>query len=379
MKTGMIILAVVGVGAMARAQETPLPSVPGSVPGFERVEVLRPESEVQELFTTGLRFIQERKYASAAETFEKVTQLQPVYPEAYANWGIALVQLGKQALSLEQQLQAYQQAAEKFSKAAEQNPREKLTYLLWSETLVLIGDLPVDGRVRLGCYQGAVEKCRRAAELAPTEWEVYNKWGAILSTKLPDFAVDNKARVQLYREAAQLFALAAKQARFSSEVAPLYANWGSALVRAARISTDTEERSKLLAEAIEKFERSAKTAPNAAATYAMWGSALVDRGKLTHLRSDFREGIDKLNTALSLNPRDVQSAYNLARAYAIQGNNVLAKQWLKKLVEMDPSRQFLNATIQDLDFTGLREDPEYIDLVNPGGLRGGPVPAPRPR
>ena len=48
-----------------------------------------------------------------------------------------------------------------------------------------------------------------------------NKWGVILSTKLPDFAVNDNACVQLYKEAAQHFADASRNARFSSEISPL--------------------------------------------------------------------------------------------------------------------------------------------------------------
>ena len=151
--------------------------------------------------------------ASAAEFFERAVKAQPVYPEAYNNWGIALVQMGRQTVAMDQQLQIYQQAAEKFSKSADQNPNERYTYLFWSEVLVVIGDMPVDGRVRLACYQGAVEKCRRAAALGPTDWETYNKWGYILSEKLPAFATDDKTRVKLYREAGDLFAKASQIGR----------------------------------------------------------------------------------------------------------------------------------------------------------------------
>lgn len=327
-------------------------------------------TNAHEQFAMGVRMIQERQYASAAEYFERAVKAQPVYPDAYNNWGIALVQIGRQTLALDQQLQLYQQAADKFSKAAEQNPDERLTFLLWSEVLVLIGDMPVDGRVRLGCYQGAVDKCQRAAALAPTEWETFNKWGAILSNKLPDFATDDKTRVQLYREAAELFAKAAKNARFSSDVAPLYSNWGSALVRAARLATNTDDKAKLLTEACDKFERAAKLTPNSAPAYLMWGNALIERGKLTRLRSDYRDAIDRLNTSLSLNPKDVSAHYNLARVYAVQGNNVLAMEELKKLAAIEVNRALLTETARDSDFSGLWKDPEYVDIVNPGGVRG---------
>lgn len=330
-------------------------------------------------FARGLQAIQARKYATAVESFRQTVAARPVFPEAYINWGIALVQLGRQSMAVDQQLQAYQQAAEKFSKAAEQKPDDKLTQLLWSEVLILIGDMPVDGRVRLGCYQGAVERCRRAAQLAPTEWEIYNKWGAILSTKLADFAVDDKARVQLYKEAAELFSKAAANARFSSEVAPLYSNWGSALIRASRLAVDPSEKTKLLTEAIEKFNNSARAIPNAAGTYAMWGNSLIERGKLTRLRGDFREGIDRLNTAISLNPKDGVTYYSLARAYAVIGNNIMAIDTLKKLSEIDPLRTIMSEVARDPDMAPLSKEPEFQELVNPGQGRGIPSLNPKMR
>jgi len=361
-----LVISIVSVGVVLLAYSAAGQTTNEAVPPAVTV------TNAQEQFVFGLRAIQERKYASAAEFFERAVKAQPVYPDAYNNWGIALVQMGRQVVALDQQLQLYQQAADKFSKAAEQNPGERLTFLLWSEVLVLIGDMPVDGRVRLGCYQGAVDKCKRAAALAPKEWETFNKWGAILSNKLPDFATDDKTRVQLYREAAELFAKAAQNARFSSDVAPLFTNWGSALVRAARLASSTDEKTKLMTEACEKFEHAAKLIPNSAPTYLMWGNALIELGKLTRLRSNFRDAIDRLNTAISLNPKEANAYYNLARVYAVQGNYVLAKDALKKLAKADVNRALLPETARDPDFSGLWKDPEYIELVNPGGVRGFP-------
>ncbi len=170
------------------------------------------------------------------------------------------MQLGKQAFNEAQQLQDFQAAAGKFSKGVEQKPDAKLTYILWSETLLLIGDLPVDSRTRLACYQGAVEKCRKAAELAPNDWDSYNKWAVILSTKLPEYAVNDQARFALYEEAAALYAKAAERARFSSEVGPVCANWASVLVQAAHVSSNREVKVTLLRQSLEKFGRAGEGA-----------------------------------------------------------------------------------------------------------------------
>ena len=83
--------------------------------------------------------MRDRKYASAVEAFEKAVAGKQDFAEAYSNWAIALVQLGKRSLNAEQQVQFYQNAAEKFSKAASLKPDTALTYVMWSETLVQIG------------------------------------------------------------------------------------------------------------------------------------------------------------------------------------------------------------------------------------------------
>jgi tetratricopeptide (TPR) repeat protein len=348
-----------------------------AIVGSAQAETNGPVLLARDDFEMGVRFMQDRKYAGAIQAFQRVIEGRPDFYEAYNNLGISLVQVGKQSSVTKQQLENYQAAAEKFSKAAELKPNERITYLLWSETLVLIGDLPVDGRLRLSCYQGAVEKCRKAVELAPTEWEAYNKWAAILSTKLGEFTADDATRLRLYQEAADLFAKAAEHARFSGELSAVYSNWGSALVRAARLSPDAMERRTLLAVAVEKFERSARAVPNAAGTYALWGGALVERGKLTRVRGDFRDGIDRLTTSISLNPKDPAAYYNLAGAYALMDNNVMAVQMLKKCFELDANHTYYATAPQDPDLIGLRGEPSFQELFNTPGNAGMPAYNPR--
>jgi len=322
-----------------------------------------PDEQAQGQFNMGVQLMRDRKFAGAAQAFERAAAARTNFPEAYNNWGISLVQLGKQGFNGQQQLQYFQAAAEKFNKAAEQRPGEKLTYILWSETLLLIGDLPVDSRTRLACYQGAVDKCRRAAELAPDDWDVYNKWAVILSTKLPDFAVNDQARLELYKEAASVYARAADHARFSSEIGPVYANWASTLVQAARVSTDRGAKQSLLREALGKFERAAKVHPGVAGTYALWGSALIDLGKASRLRNDFRDAVEKLSTSLTLRPDDPGTLYSLARVYALLGQPVMAVQNLKKCFDADRSQAYRQSAAQDPDLATLRGNSDFDELM----------------
>jgi len=335
--------------------------------------VLTPAERGQAEFDLGVRLMRDRKYSGAAESFERATADKPDFSEAYNNWGISLVQLAMATADPQAKLRQYQSAAEKFGKAARIKPGEKITYMLWSETLVLVGDSTTDNRVRLASYQAAVDKCRTAVDLAPDDWEPYNKWAVLLLTKLGDFAVNDKARYDLYKEAAGLFAQAADRGRYSSDLGPAYANWGSALVRAARMTPDVEEKKSLLREALDKFDRSARAIPKAAGTYAMWGSAYVELGKLTHMRSDLREGIVRLSTSLSLDPNNAATLYNLACAYALMDNGVLAVQTLKQCFDLDASKMYRAGAPRDPDLAGLHDDPNFQELFGDNAAPPAPV------
>jgi tetratricopeptide (TPR) repeat protein len=355
------IVCLLGAGFVVCAE--PGPEAQTTTQAGPADAALTPEQMAQAQFNLGVQLMGARKFAGAAQAFERATTAQTNFSEAYNNWGICLVQIGKQAFNTQQQLQGYQTAAEKFATAATQKPAEKVTYILWSETLLLIGDMPVDSRTRLACYQGAVEKCRKAAELAPNDWDSYNKWAVILSTKLPDYAVDDPARFALYKEAAALYAKAAVRARFSGDVGPIYANWASVLVQAARIAPDRDVKMSLLREALEKFDRAAKVHPGAASTYAMWGNALIDLGKTSHSRSDYRDAVDKLRTSLALRANDAATLYNLACVYALLDEPVLVMENLKKCFDADRGQVYRQSAAQSPDLASMRGNPDFDELV----------------
>jgi tetratricopeptide (TPR) repeat protein len=355
------IACLLGAAAVVRAERVP-PTQATTQAASAEVS-LNPEQIAHGQFNLGVQFMGECKFAGAAQAFERATAALTNFPEAYNNWGICLVQIGKQAFNTQHELQSYQTAAEKFSTAAAQKPGEKVTYILWSETLLLIGDMPVDSRTRLSCYQGAVEKCRKAAELAPNDWDSYNKWAVILSTKLPEYAVGDPARFALYKEAAGLYAKAADRARFSGDVGPIYANWANVLVEAARITTERDVKLSLLREALEKFDRAAKVHPGAAGTYAMWGSALIDLGKTSHSRSDYRDAVDRLRTSLALRANDPATLYNLACVYALLDEPVLVMENLKKCFDADHNQIYRQSAAQNPDLASMRGNPDFDELV----------------
>ena len=334
---------------------------------------LSPAQVAQREFEWGTVFLRENRFASAAEAFQHAALLLPGYVEAYVQWGVALVQVGNLSPSAVERLQKYKEATDKFGKAVELRPTDKNAYLLWSNALILIGDLPVEPRVRLACYQGAAEKYRKVTELAPQEWGAYSQWGDLLTNKLPPFATDDKSREELYRKAAALFGKAAENARYSADLAPACANWGTALARAARFTADSSEKQLLLREAISKFERAARAIPNSASTYALWGATLLELGKITRLRTDLRDGITQLNASLALKPNDPGTLYTLACGYALMDNSIMAIQTLKQCLAADGANTYRASAPRDPDLASLRGQPNFAELFQTDTRHGIPA------
>jgi tetratricopeptide (TPR) repeat protein len=231
--------------------------------------------------------------------------------------------------------------------------------------------------LRLACYQGAAEKYRRVTELEPKEWEAYGQWGTVLAYKLPPFAGDDKVKYKLYETAADLFAKAVERARYTSELGPTYAHWGTALARQSRFTTDIEERKKLLTESVDKFGRSARAQSGVAATYTLWGTALLELGRLTRMRSDYRDAVSQLSAGVALEPSNPATLYTLAVGYTLMGNAAMAIQTLRQCFEADTTRTYFAAAQKDPDFASLQPEPAFKELFRSLDLRPG-IPAYNP-
>lgn len=366
MLAAMWLLLALAVGANAGTATNTTTTTTNAVP-----------VDAQREYQLGLGLLQDNNFAGAADCFERATKARPDFAEAYAQWGVALRRLGQVSASLEIRFNRYREAAERFQKAAGLKPQERSVWLMWGETLTQIGDLPVQPQLRLSCYQGAAEQYRKATELAPGESDAFGKWADVLTSKLVMFATDERAQVLMQKDAASLYSNAVERATFTADIAGLYVRWGVALVRAAKAETDPTEKQALLRLSLEKLERSARTVSNNATTYTMWGSALMQLGKLTRLRSDYRDAVDKFNISLSLRPDDPTTLYALACTHALMSNPILAVESLKQCFAAETDGVYRKLALRDPDLDGLRSErgfQELYEVKTPSG-----IPADNPR
>jgi len=89
------------------------------------------------------------------------------------------------------------------------------------------------------------------------------------------------------------------------------------------------------------------------------GIALSYLALVHTLMGEFRDATLSINGALESSPDNVEVLYNAARMHVRRGEKEQALEYLKKAVD----RQYRLASILDLDFYILREDPEYLSTI----------------
>ncbi len=109
--------------------------------------------------------------------------------------------------------------------------------------------------------------------------------------------------------------------------APYYLYAGNALVRLGRLD-----------EALTYFAASNDLEESAPAQ-RMIGSILLQRGQHAGQRGQMLEAVAHLERAVALQPDDGQSLYNLSGAYALTGQYDLARQTVRRLLDLAPDHR----------------------------------------
>lgn len=95
------------------------------------------QEQAKQLVEQGRQYISQRAYRDAVAAFQKATQLDPQYADAYFSWGIALG-------TLEQR----QAEIEKYEQAVHYNPNLAEAYVAWGLALWQLGR-PAEARAKL--------------------------------------------------------------------------------------------------------------------------------------------------------------------------------------------------------------------------------------
>ncbi|MEP6925816.1 MAG: trypsin-like peptidase domain-containing protein [Pyrinomonadaceae bacterium] len=225
-------------------------------------------ASAERLYLQGLGVLSKDDYARAVSFFEKATQIDPDYAEAWYQAGFAYGMLGKHAEAL---------------KATRQAARVRPD---WAEAQINIGA----SSFALGQFKDAESAYRQAAKIDSSNGDTQYALGLTLN-KL------NRADEEI---------LALKRAiALKPEYAAAFEKLGTAYFKAKRLN-----------EALAAFEQF-KILKGDAKAYNFVGETLFELGK-------FDESVEVFNTALGMSSDFAKARYNLGRAYLKLDNQTAA-------------------------------------------------------
>ena len=112
------------------------------------------------------------------------------------------------------------------------------------------------------------------------------------------------------------------------------------------------------------FDSSLKLEPNkaVAAVNATYGLAVLQLAHLDNDRQLYHQAVERLLTALEKEPKNPDTHYNLACAYALLRQTEAAVRHLRLCLELDSKQNFRLRASHDPDLVLLRDNPKYAKL-----------------
>ena len=267
------------------------------------------EWESNNRFNRGLRYHLAGEYLEASEEYEVATILNSRNPEAFCNWGTALMELAKTKFGSEAEA-LYKEAIDKYQEAIKNKPDDYEIYNNWGTALSDLAKTK-SGSEAEALYKEAIDKYQGAIKNKLDYHEAYYNWG----TSLRDLAKtksDGDAEA-LYKEAIDKYQEAIKNKPDDYET---YYNWGTTLSDLARTKSGGDAEA-LYKEAIDKYQEAIKNKPDDYETYNNWGVALSDLAE-TKSGGDaealYKEAIDKYQEAIKNKPDYYETYYNWGTA-----------------------------------------------------------------
>ena len=250
------------------------------------------EWESNNRFNRGLRYHLAGEYLEASEEYEVATILNSRNPEAFCNWGTALMELAKTKFGSEAEA-LYKEAIDKYQEAIKNKPDDYETYNNWGVALSDLAETKSGGDAE-ALYKEAIDKYQEAIKNKPDYYETYYNWGTALSGLAKTKTSSNAER--LYNEAIYKYQEAIKN---KPDYHQAYNNWGNALIYLAQIKSDSEAEN-LYDEAIEKYLQ--------AIEYG--GDSFYNLACLYVLRNRKEEALKYLDLALSRGEVSVEFVEN---------------------------------------------------------------------
>ena len=255
----------------------------------------------------GRILLKQNKLNEALEAYENLIILTPDDFTGYYKKGNCYYKLGMR-----------KEAVEYFKKSIELKPDNYKSYFNMAVALD-----------EMGSRNEAIEMFNKAIEIKPDFVDAYNNLGIILS-----YMGRNNEAIQIYEEGI----------RRNPEEFSMFFNMGIMLAEAGRNH-----------EAVAAYRNALKIKPDECEINNYLGAAL------TKIRS-YNDAIEAYKNALMVKPSDSELLYNIASVYSLLGRYDIAKDNLRKAIEIND--RFKNDAKNNRAFDGMRSKSDFRELVS---------------
>ncbi len=237
------------------------------------------QRKITELWDEGLRALKAKDFESATKCYRQIVEdFKSEDASVYNNWGNALANLAKRKEGAESE-EFFRMSLDKYEKAVQITPDDHEAYYNWGTALFELATRKEGGESE-GLLRASFEKFEKSVQIKPDSCLTYN-------------------------------------------------NWGIGLCELAKRKEGMESES-LLRASFEKFEKAVQIKPDHHPAYDNWAAVLIEMAK----RKDggdrarlLEEAKQKCLKAESI--EEGSSAYNLACAYALLGDEAGCRRWLE--------------------------------------------------
>ena len=316
-------------------------------------QLLLLEREANNHLYIGLKHHLAGEYLDALKEYKAATELKLKFPEAYNNWGNALIRLAQTKSGIEAEA-LYKDSFEKYHHAIQIKPDYYEAYNNWGLALSKLAQAK-SGIEAEALYKDSFEKYDYATQLKPDGHDAYYNWGNALS---------ELAQAKSGIEAEALYKDSFEKYDYATQLKPdghdAYYNWGNALVNLAQTKSGVEAEA-LYNKSFEKYQQAVQYKPNFHEAYYNWGNALVNHAQTksgVEAEKLYNDAFEKFQQAV----KNGGSSYYLACLYAVINKKEEALEYLERsLSRNEISVEFVE---KDKDWDGLRDDSDFKRILS---------------
>lgn len=261
-------------------------------------------------------------------------------------------------------LKHYATATDLYGDVIRQKPGDYLALLDRGHCLRMQAQLTGTAAGQATFYRLAAQDFEAASRCEGADWRVHYEWALLCLQPANRPAETAGAQQAALRDGITQLERALSLADSRADKASVLSDLSIAVFRLGMVTEIATDKQRLFGQAAEQIQSLEKLVPGrmTAQHYGLWGVALVEQAKVANDRMRLRQAVERLLTALELEPQNTEVRYHLVRAYALSEQPEQALRHVRILLENDPNHKYRALAEANSELDSLRRVPEFNQL-----------------